>query len=356
MPRLYVDIEAIGRNTEAVAALLRRRGLDLVAVTKGCLGEPRVAAAMLAGGAVALADTRDLHLRRLREALPKAELHRIDLPSVVRPFVPGDITYVSSVEGAHAVAESAVGTGAAGSATAGPRGLAAGGAASGGAGPRRVMVAVETGDEREGVPLDLLLALAEEIAADPRLRMVGVATNYACFRGGPEGIRGSVRSVTRAAGLLREAGLPVERVSGGNSSVLWLLAQGEDLPSGVTELRCGEALLLGHDALQYRPLPGCHTDACLIQTEVVEEYTKPAAGGPAHRLLLAVGRQDLGGGAVEFVEPGLREIGRSSDYMVVEAAAEAPWSVGMTIEMIPGYEALVAAWMSPYVELRWRVR
>ncbi len=49
MPELRIDVEAIGRNTEVVAAMLRARGLDLVAVTKGCLGEPRVAAAMLAG-------------------------------------------------------------------------------------------------------------------------------------------------------------------------------------------------------------------------------------------------------------------------------------------------------------------
>ena len=96
MPELRVDVDAIGRNTEVVASLLRERGVALVGVTKGCLGEPRVAAAMLAGGAVALADTRDLNLRRLRAALPAAELHRIHLPSLSEPFDPADVTYVSS--------------------------------------------------------------------------------------------------------------------------------------------------------------------------------------------------------------------------------------------------------------------
>ncbi|MBN1321568.1 MAG: alanine racemase [Thermoleophilia bacterium] len=329
MPELRIDMDAIGRNTEVVAGMLRSRGLDLVAVTKGCLGEPRVAAAMLAGGAVAVADTRDQNLRRLRTALPDVELHRIHLPSISGPFEPGDVTYVSSLEGALAVA--ACGTT---------------------AGPRRVMVQVETGDRREGVPLEGLVELANGIAGEPRLRLAGVSTNYACFMGRPEGIMESVESVVGAAAALREAGLPVDRVSGGNSSLLWLLAQGQELPGGLTELRCGEALLLGQDALFYRPLPGCRTEACVLRAEVLEEYTKPAAGGVARRYVLGVGRQDLGSGVVRFAEPGLYELGRSADYLVAEAEVgclEAP--VGTKVDMIPSYEALVAAWTSPYVEV-----
>jgi predicted amino acid racemase len=353
MPELLIDLDAIGINTEVVARLLRARSLELVAVTKGCLGEPRVAAAMLAGGAVAVADTRDANLRRLREGLPGAELHRIYLPSVAQSFEPGDVTYVSSAEGAEAVARLAGNCGRAG----GNRTEAAGrlGGAPGAAGPRRVMLQVETGDQREGAPLDQMADLAAKIAGDPRLALVGVATNYACFKGGPEGIRASVEAVARAARTLREGGLPIERVSGGNSSLLSLVAGGEELPVEVTELRCGEALLLGHDALYYEPLPGGREDACLLRAELVEEYTRPAPGGAVRRLLLSMGRQDLSNGAVKFVEPGLREIGRSSEYLVVEAgAASARAAVGAMVEMIPSYESLVAAWTSPYVNLRFR--
>jgi predicted amino acid racemase len=331
MPELRVDIEAIGVNTEAVAALLRRHHLQLVAVTKGCLGEPRVAAAMLAGGAVALADTRDPNLRRLRAALPGAELHRIHLPSLAEPFEPGDITYVSSRAGAEAVAALPASGG-------GPRPAGLHRA------PRKVMVQVETGDEREGAPVEGLVDLATAIAEDPRLEFVGISTNYACFRGKPDGIGGSVVAIARAA---------VPRVSGGNSSLLWLLTQGETLPREVTELRCGEALLLGQDALYYQALPGCRTDACMLRAEVLEEYTRSAPEGRARRLVLGIGRQDLASGAVRFTRPGLREIGRSADYLVVEAtAAGEQVSPGDMLDMIPAYEALVAAWTSPYVELR----
>jgi ornithine racemase len=329
VPILDIDVEAIGRNTQTVAALLRAHALDLIAVTKGCLGEPRVAAAMLAGGAVALADTRDYNLRRLRAALPEAELHRIHLPSIGEEFEPADVTYVSSWEGAEAVA------------------------AFGGS--RRVMVHVETGDQREGVPLDELPALAGRIAGHPGLRLAGVSTNYACFKGSPECIGGSVRAIAGAAAALRDAGHSIEHVSGGNSSLLGLLAVGESLPVEVTELRCGEALLLGQEALHYRPLPGCRTDACVLRAEVVEEYTKQAGGRLARRLVLGIGRQDLSTGTVRFTEPGLCEVGRSADYLVLEAGPQwAAVALGAMIDMIPSYEALVAAWTSPYVDLRLR--
>jgi predicted amino acid racemase len=205
VPELRVNLDTISRNTAAVASLLRAIGVDLVGVTKGCVGEPRVAAAMLAGGAVALADTRDLNLARLRAALPAAELHRIHLPSVTEPFDPADLCYVSSAAGAAAVA------------ALGPAGAPAPGAAAlrrfSGA-PRRVMIQVETGDQREGVPVEQLLDLAAVIAADPRLTLEGVGTNYACFKGEPYGIDASVEGVARGARALRGAGYEIHRVSG----------------------------------------------------------------------------------------------------------------------------------------------
>ncbi|MCZ7663364.1 MAG: alanine racemase [Thermoleophilia bacterium] len=355
MAELLVELESIRQNTAAVKKLLDRHGLALTAVTKGCLAEPAVARAMLAGGATALADTRDLSLRRLRQSFPEMEIQRIHLPSVTSPFEPGDVTFVSSVSSARAVAASAV------------------------AGRRRVMLQVETGDLREGVALEDLPDLAAAVLADERLELAGVATNFACFQdervpelrarprtghriarrgcGGQafvlkRALRASVEAVARATRLLLERGIPVPRVSGGNSSVLALLRGGESLPAEVTELRCGEALLLGQDALVYRPLAGCRQDACRLRAEVLEEYTKSLRGRRERRLVLDLGSQDLGTGAVRFVGQGLFDAGRSSDYLVMAVEADGPrLEVGDRVEMIPSYAALVAAWTSPFVEV-----
>lgn len=342
MPTLHIDTEAVGQNAEKVAALLRVHGVDLVGVTKGCRGEPQVAAAMLAGGATALADTRDLNLLRLRDALPQAELHRIYLPPRLATFEPGDVTYVSSAGGAAAVAAAPLHQ------VCPVEGSARIDSAKH---HHEVMLQVETGDMREGVPQSRLLDLARMVMASGRLQLRGISTNYACFQGAPAGIKRSVEAVAQAAAELRDAGIEFDRVSGGNSSVLSLLMRGETLPTEITEIRCGEALLLGHESLLYQPVPGCAV-ACRLWGEVLEEYTKPAREGGQKRLILGLGRQDLGSGAVTFVEPGLSEIGRSSDYLVVEVRPAARGvGVGLCLEMIPSYEALVAAWTSPYVKL-----
>ena len=326
-----MNIEKIGANTEAVVRLLQSRGLRLVAVTKGCMGDSRVAGAMVAGGAVAVAGSRDAHLRCLREAGLGVDIHRVTVPPIAADFEPGDVDYITSWAHAEALVRRS-------------------GAA---AAPRRVMVQVETGDEREGVPVDLVRALVERVAGDSRLQLVGVSTNYACLRGKPEGLKDSVEAVAAVARELTASGLRIPEVSGGNSSVLSLMARGEELPSEVTALRCGEALLLGHDALHYEHIAGCVQDACIIRAEVVEEYTKRSRGRSVHRLVLALGRRDVGEGTVVFLEPGLAEVGRSADYMVVEAeAASEKAAVGVKMEMVPDYEALVSAWMSPYVEVK----
>lgn len=328
MIELQVDLEGIRLNAQAVSRLLREQGIDLIGVTKGCMGDPQVARAMLDGGARGLADTRDVNLRRIRKALPEAELHRIYLMPQSGYFEPADVCYVSSVEGVVAAART------------GTREE-----------PRKVMLLVETGDLREGAPKEHLDDLAEAAVREARVSIAGVATNFACFLGRPEDLEDSVYAVVQAAGSLRERGIEVPRVSAGNSSTLSLLRQGKRLPKEVTELRCGEAILLGQDALLLQALPGCRGDVCRLKLEVVEEYTKTANGGAQRRLVLAGGSQDLGVGLLNFQAQGLREIGRSSDYTVVVAAPGADGTLGDVLEAVPGYGALVSAWTSPFVEV-----
>lgn len=329
MAELRVDLGGVRQNAAAVSSLLARNDLRMVAVTKGCVGDPRVAKAMLDGGAVALADTRDRHLRRLREAFPGVELQRIFLPPLTGDFEPGDVSLVSSSEGAARVAE--LGTSAR---------------------PRSVLVQVESGDLREGVPSAKLPALLGTISSEVRLRLLGLSTNYACFEGDAGGIEASVAMFAELVRAARALGFACARVSGGNSSLLGLLAEGVRLPPEITEVRCGEALLLGRDALLYKPLPGCRQDAVLLRADVLEGYTKPSRGSEQRRLVLGLGHQDLGAGVVSFREPGFRELGRSSDYLVVgvESGASQP-QLGGFVEMVPDYVAMAAAWTSPFVEV-----
>ena len=221
---------------------------------------------MLAGGAVALADTRDHNLRRLRAALPERRTASHP-PAVARPSPSSPATSPTCRrwEG-------------------GGRG---GGARLRAGGRRRVDDA--GGDRRRAggrARSTSCSALAERDRRRParcelagRLHQLRLLPGRA---GGHPGVGGGRRPGGRAR--CAAPACAVERVSGGNSSLLWLLAAGERLPAEVTELRCGEALLLGQDALHYRPLPGCRTDACVLGPKCsrsILSRARRAAGTPA---------------------------------------------------------------------------
>ena len=293
LPELVIRPDAIRENAEAVRALLaqsRLRGEQspaprLIGVTKACLGDPTVARAMLEGGAAALADTREPSLARLRAALPGVELHRIHLSAGDAHLEGADVLYVSSSAGLQRPA--------------------------GRGGPAEVMILVETGDQREGVPLEKLPDLAREVAAGPGTRLRGIATNFACFAGRPEHVQASVEMLAAAARDLEQGGVAVPAVSGGNSSLLGLLMDGVALPLEVTEIRCGEALLLGQETLRFRPLPGGRREGCRLRAQVLERYTKAFSQGARQRLVLGLGSQDLGSAPVRFLRP---EISRGRPF------------------------------------------
>ena len=64
-PRLEIDLDLVEHNTRVLVDRLAARGIRVTGVTKATLGSPRVAAAMLRGGAVGLGDSRVENLARL---------------------------------------------------------------------------------------------------------------------------------------------------------------------------------------------------------------------------------------------------------------------------------------------------
>jgi predicted amino acid racemase len=65
-PRLEIDLEAIAHNTRTLVSRLEPLGIGVTGITKASLGSPGVATAMLSGGATGLGDSRVENLARLR--------------------------------------------------------------------------------------------------------------------------------------------------------------------------------------------------------------------------------------------------------------------------------------------------
>lgn len=239
-----------------------------------------------------------------------------------------------------------------------------------------VIIMTDTGDLREGVPLEGLEPLVRAaLKPGKKIRIAGVATNHACFSGvipEPRVIDRFAREVIRIEKL---HGIEFPIVSGGNSSLLHMIAAGEVHPR-VNNARIGEAILLGMDVLTRRPFEWLEQGAFVISAEVLECSMKDAASEGARtqnafgelpeagrrrgargrkflRAIVDLGKRHLIPSGLVPADPGIRILGASSDYLILDATGSAkPIEYGSRLEFILDYPALMSAMRSKEVEKR----
>lgn len=284
-------------------------------VTKGCAGSVPVARAMLDGGLAGLADSRLAHLKKLRVAFPDAPLMALRQPmrAEMRELVAlHAIAVVSDADAARALD-----------------------AAAREIGHRQAIVLmIEVGNGREGISPESLRDFARNVGSHRGLHLVGVAVNTGC-RGGRNPDRATMRILDDLVGEVERAGFPLEIISAGNSSC-WRLLDSGGLATTANHLRLGEAILLGLDPVDGRPLPGFHLDAFTLRAEVIESAFKLGE----HRVVIAVGCQDTGAGELVPVDTRQTLDRLSSDHCVLIVSEDVQCRSGDLVDFIPSYLAL----------------
>lgn len=344
-PRLVIDLDKICDNARSLVARLAPKGIGVTGVTKAALGSPAVAHAMLRGGVDSLGDSRLQNIENLRHA--KVNTTTMLIRSPLLSQVDGVVALVDTSFNSEAEVIAALAASASRQNT-----------------RHAVVLMVELGDLREGVPAADVVALAGTTLRHPNLVLAGLGTNLAC-RSGVVPDRTNMAELTRLVELVeRSCGVTLAVVSGGNSANLDWALSGADT-GRVNNLRLGEAILLGREPLHRRPLTGLHTDAVTLVAEVIESQVKPAqpwgetaeaafgrqsarcGGGNINQSLLAIGRQDVD--PAGLTPPADRHIlGASSDHLVVDTGADR-CAIGSEIHFELNYSALLRAMTSPFV-------
>jgi predicted amino acid racemase len=361
-PRLVINLDRIEHNARTIRELCAARGLDVVGVVKGAAGHVEVARAFVRGGITRLGDSRLENLAALRAAGAGDELTLLRLPQPGRAAEVVRLAAVSLNSELETIA------------------VLGREARRRGSRRHRVILMFDLGDLREGfwLPPDDgaegrgsdgpdLDALARALAGLDGVEIGGVGTNLTCYGGVAPTASALARLVRIRDGLQERLGRRLPVVSGGNTSSLPLTLAG-GMPTGVTELRVGEGILLGRDTLERRPVDGAYQDAFVLWADVIEVRTKPSAPvgeiatdafgrrpvivdrGRRLRAILAVGRQDVVPEDLQPCDPGLIVLGASSDHLIVDAGdARTPVRVGDEVPFLVGYGSLLAAMTSPYV-------
>lgn len=352
-PYVSIDLDKIEHNARSIVALCGAHGIAVTGVTKGTCGHPAVARAMLRGGVQSLGESRMENVARLRDAGVRAPMMLLRLPPLSEAEQVVDRVDVS-LNSELAVLEAL-------SAAARRRGRV-----------HPVIVMLDLGDLREGVWPDDLVPFVRQALRLPGVRVAGLGTNLGCYGGVVPSEENMGRLVAHAREIEAACGIRLAWISGGSSNLLPLLAAGQ-LPERINHARIGEAILLGRETTHRRPWPGTHPDAFRLHAEVIEEKEKPSLPigergedafgreprfedrGERERALVNVGREDVDVDGVTPVDPRLRVLGASSDYLIVDVTeARGAVRVGDELVFSLDYAALLAAMTSRYVEKRVR--
>jgi len=345
-PRLEINLTRLRHNAAQLCDRLGGRGIALTGVTKVTLGEPRVARALLAGGLTSLGDSRIENIRRLREAGIDAELMLLRSPQLSRIDEVvrwADISLNSELAVIRQLSEAA------------------------GRLQRnhRIVLMVELGDLREGIPLAELEAVVEQCLHLPHIELAGIGTNLTCLNGVQPDTTNMGQLSAAAQQLEQRFGLSLSIVSGGNSATLDWLHHNPDAGQ-INHLRLGEAIMLGRETLHGEPISGLYQDAFTLVAEVIEARKKPsvptghcgpnafgqvpviAERGEIQRSILSMGQQDIQLNGLTPAYPGFDILGASSDHLVLDSS-RCPLRVGDEVRFHLNYSALLAAMTSPYV-------
>lgn len=344
-PRLEIDLDKIFHNASHLLQRLDRRKISVTGVTKATLGSADIANVFLQAGITSLGDSRIENIESLRRANVDSEMTLIRSPmisqaaQVVRYADLSCNTEVAVIRQLSVEARKADRT-------------------------HRIILMVELGDLREGIMPDDLVQVARETLSLPNIELEGIGTNLACRSGVSPDVHNMAKLSELADLIETSTGHSLRLVSGGNSAnVNWAL--GNTDVGRINNLRLGEAILLGRETLQRRPIPELHTDAITLIAEVIESKTKPSipsgaieqnafgeqqAGtdrGNIRQTILAIGEQDVDPKGLQAAE-GIWICSASSDHLVLESADhELPIGTEVTFQL--NYSALLRAMTSPFV-------
>ncbi|PRX26239.1 putative amino acid racemase [Orenia metallireducens] len=345
-PRIEINLAEIENNTKKIVELASNRGIDIWAVTKGATADLKVAKAMLAGGAVGLADSRIRNLKGLKSLDCPLMLLRIPMLSEVNEVVEiVDISLNSELELIKRLNQVANSKGKV----------------------HKIILMVDLGDRREGILPEDLFEVAKVTKKLSNIELIGLGTNLACFRGILPNQDNMTQLMDLVNNIREELEIELPIISAGNSSSLPLLLDLKHTPVS-NQLRVGETILLGREVPSGEKFELTSLATFKLIAELIELKEKPTASqgeqgnnafgqkqeildkGVRKRGILGIGRQDIDPNSLFPLNPKISIEGASSDHLIVDLSKVDNIKLGDEIEFRLGYGSLLHAMTSPYVE------
>lgn len=345
-PALKINLEKLEHNTKVLANKCSKNGIKIAAVTKVFSGLPKIAEALIKGGASYLADSRIENLKKLRYlSIPKLLL-RIPMLSQVDEVVEyADISLNSEYVVIEALSQAAIKKNKI----------------------HDIILMIDLGDLREGVWMEDAIEYAGKLLNLKGINLKGIGTNLTCYGAVIPSKDNLSKLVEISKSIKEKYHITLDIISGGNSSSLYLIDKGL-IPREINHLRLGESIVLGNETAYGNRIEETFNDCFVFSTEIVELKEKPSIPigkigvdafgnkptfddrGIRKRAIVAAGKQDVKIDGLTPKDDNIIILGASSDHMIIDITdSEKKYSIGDTIDFLLDYGALLGASTSEYV-------
>lgn len=350
-PRVTVDLQKLRKNIAFITSKLHEKELSITAVTKVFQAEAEIIRIYDEFPEIEyFGDSRIENLMSYQDSPKKKILIRIPMQSELAEVVAyADVSFHSELATLRLLEEEAKKQGK----------------------KHQVLLMVDLGDLREGFfDREELFTCIADVLTYSHLELVGIGVNLTCYGAIIPDSKNLSQLVEIKDEIAHKFGIELPMISGGNSSSLYLIDSSEDyLPEGITNLRIGEAFVLGRETAYEADYPEMAQDVFTLKAEIVEAKTKPsypignigvdAFGNKPHyedegmmyRCILGIGRQDVSPGNIIPRDSRIKIMGASSDHLIIDCtAAKADYQVGDEVEFDLTYGSLLRVFTSKYVK------
>ena len=353
-PRMIIDLAKLRHNGQTLCQMAADRGItELAFVTKVFCADEEMVRVLQATPCRYLADSRIENLARYPEGEQQKILLRLPMVSQAEEVVRHcDISFNSEVATLTALSAAAQRLGK----------------------RHKVVLMIDLGDLREGIFYEnenKILQTAQQVVNDPNLELYGTAFNLTCYGSVLPSQENLNIFLTLTQRIEELAGYPLPFISGGNSSSIPVLLF-EHTPFNFTNLRLGEALILGRETACGKELSALYQDVVTLEAELVEVQEKPsypigeigvnAFGekaaytdiGIRRRAIAAVGRQDMDCDGLIPLNPGVTVVGASSDHLILDITdSKESLQVGDTVQFKMNYGGVLRGFTSRYIHKKY---
>lgn len=346
-PRVRVDLGKLRHNLNTLLDIAHSHGISVAVVTKVVCADARIVELVEGSTAEYYADSRLANLASIHSEKPRMLL-RVASPSEAERVIEHcEMSLESELYTLRLLGEAAERRGK----------------------THKVILMIDMGDLREGIffrDWERIEDTARFVVNSPSLELYGVGVNLTCY-GAIIPDENNLGGLVAIADRLRhELNVPLCMVSGGNSSTIGMVRDGV-APAGITNLRLGEAFVLGNDTAKCALMPGLYGDAFTLVAELVEVQRKPSKPigtsganafgeavvyedrGVRRRGILAIGRQDVNAENLRPHDGRVEVLGASSDHLLVDLENAPEYKVGDEIEFALDYGNLLRVFTSAYV-------